>query len=796
MRATSTRKCSCRTDLAAPLLAALAGLCLFPSHARPAAAATAATPAQPGPAFEEMILEVDLNRQDINRMLLVLRRGDGSFFLRIADLEAFHLKTPSVAPHIRDGEPYVPASAIPEAQIQFDERLQRLTIAAGPLAFTETVAAASTTAAYPAPIIPTTGGFFNYSIDAGYSTGSRVSGALEAGIFGRYGVGVSTFLAEGPGSGGANPGVVRLETTYTRDFPGRHATLRVGDSIVRPGSWGRALHFGGIQYGTNFSTDPGFLTFPTHAVSGTAAVPSLVEVFVNNALVATREVRPGPFAINNIPFVTGSGDVRLVVRDLQNRERAIVVSQPFYSVNTLLKAGLDDYSLEGGALRQDLGIASAHYRDAFAAGTWRRGITDTLTTEARIEASRDARVVGGGATWLQQTLGTIEGVVAFGSGELRSGALTQLGYERQGKLFSLGGRAQWTTPRFRQLGTLQDQPPPRMQLAGSFGLQLGSAGSLTFTGTRQRFREKADLDIATLGYSRSLGEWGSLSLNYVRTHGSDNGYALSAAVTVPVGFNASAAVTQDVSSSGGVRDSGTSLSLQRNRGIDDNYGYRALARAHDIEAEFQYRSNTNNIVLGLARTGSQLAGRAQISGGIGYVGGHAFFSRLITGSFGVVRVADYPDVRVLFDNQLAGRTDAEGYFVLPNMRAYDRNVISVKQEDLPLDASIASLKLDASPYFRSGVFIEFPVKRVRAGVVHILLDNGEPLPSGAVVTVDGQAEEFPTALHGEVYLSGLEGRVKLIATWKEQRCDMQVDYPRTDDPLPDLGTLRCRGVKP
>src|SRR6476659_2487305 len=99
MRATSTRKCSCRTDLAAPLLAALAGLSLFPSHAQHSAESRASAPAQPSATFEEMILEVDLNQQGIDKMLLVLRRGDGMFFLRTDDIAAFHLKTPGIAPH-------------------------------------------------------------------------------------------------------------------------------------------------------------------------------------------------------------------------------------------------------------------------------------------------------------------------------------------------------------------------------------------------------------------------------------------------------------------------------------------------------------------------------------------------------------------------------------------------------------------------------------------------------------------------------------------------------------------------
>jgi outer membrane usher protein len=162
----------------------------------------------------------------------------------------------------------------------------------------------------------------------------------------------------------------------------------------------------------------------------------------------------------------------------------------------------------------------------------------------------------------------------------------------------------------------------------------------------------------------------------------------------------------------------------------------------------------------------------------------------------VVKVADYPNVGVLFENQLVGRTDARGYFVVPDLRPYDRNALSIRESDLPLDATVGSLKLDASPYFRSGVLVPFPVKRTRAAVLTVLLSGGMPLPSGAVVRVDDNPEEFPSALHGEVYVNGLATRSRLTVRWKGQSCNLDVIYPETSDPLPDLGAFTCQGVQP
>jgi len=55
------------------------------------------------------------------------------------------------------------------------------------------------------------------------------------------------------------------------------------------------VRFGGVQFGTNFSTQPMLVTTPLLAAHGEAVVPSTVDVFVNGRPVASESVPPGPF---------------------------------------------------------------------------------------------------------------------------------------------------------------------------------------------------------------------------------------------------------------------------------------------------------------------------------------------------------------------------------------------------------------------------------------------------------------------------------------------------------------------
>ena len=99
----------------------------------------------------------------------------------------------------------------------------------------------------------------------------------------------------------------------------------------------------------------------------------------------------------------------------------------------------------------------------------------------------------------------------------------------------------------------------------------------------------------------------------------------------------------------------------------------------------------------------------------------------------VVQVPGYADVGIYADNQLSTRTDSKGNALLTGLRSYQKNSVRIEQSDIPLDAQIDTLQLDAVPYFRSGLVLKFPVKRSRGALLSVVLENGEPLPAGAQV---------------------------------------------------------------
>ena len=187
--------------------------------------------------------------------------------------------------------------------------------------------------------------------------------------------------------------------------------------------------------------------------------------------------------------------------------------------------------------------------------------------------------------------------------------------------------------------------------------------------------------------------------------------------------------------------------------------------------------------------------RVGTQGSLAWLAGRAYAAREITDGFAVARVADIPNVRVYLDNHEIGRSDSKGRILLPALRPYESNRIRIAAEDLPLGVQVDKLELRVAPYFRSGTVVEFPVRTSRQLVLNAVRESGEPVPEGAVVRIDGRDDWSIVGMDGMVYLTGLAGPTRLTLSWLEQSCQMEIELPDNDEPLPSIGTRVCEEVK-
>jgi outer membrane usher protein len=743
-------------------------------------------------AVDEVFLAVLINQQP--QGIVFLLRSDDRLFAGAQDLRRWRLRLPDTAPLTHYGEDFFALDALAGLLYAFDESSQALTVQAPPSLFDATRLKGTVTN-FSAPTPASPGGFLNYDVSANHAQGrTTTSGLLELGGFSGWGAGQTRILARDLDG---HASAIRLDTTWTRDQPMQLASLRVGDAISGTSSWGGAVRFGGVQWSTNFSTQPGFIAFPLPGVSGEAALPSTVDLYVNSALRMSREVPSGPFSIQDLPVTTGQGDARLVVRDILGREQ--VITQPFYATPRLLKPGLQEYSYELGFVRRNFGTDSNNYGRPLAVGTHRLGITKHFTGELHGELLGHQQTLGLGGVLMLPAAGVLSGSFAASHSDRGVGGLLELGFQRQGRYFSFGAKTQLASQRFAKLGLQPEELAPRHISRVFVDLATSDHGSFTANYTQQAFRDRQGNKILTASYSRKVGRLGNLSASVTRLLSGDAKTTFYLSFSVPLGNRTNASIS--TSAQPGREEA--RLQVSRSLPAGSGMGYRLVAGAGDSDqraVEVKLQNEVGTYTLLADQSLSQTAFRGSASGGVAFLGSSAFLSRRITDSFAVVQVPDYSGVGIYADNQLVARTDADGNALLPRLRPYQKNTVRIEQADLPLDAQIDAVQLDAVPYFRSGLLLKFPVKRSRGALLTVVLENGEPLPAGALAQIIGDNVEengvFPAGMGGELFLTGLTASNRLRVTWLEQSCEFMLPFPESTEPLPHLGTYICTGVEP
>jgi outer membrane usher protein len=756
-------------------------------------------PATNAPVDRLMPLDVTVNGEKVGTWPFVERQG--VLHASAEALEEWRLRVPAGAESITvRSVRYWPLTRVPGFAVKPNYANQSIELEFAPEAFTSTRVNVTQNERPPlTPVLPSAFANYELNLSASKPRGSAATwdlGALvETGASNQWGLLTTSLLGRSLAGTASNPTWTRLETTFTHDFPEKNRTLRLGDTGTRTGLWGRTVYYGGVQFGTNYSLTPGFLTQPVPIVRGVSAAPSTVELYVNGTLRQVSEVPAGPFAINNAAALTGGGEARLVVKDILGRE--VVITQPFFTSSSLLAAGLADWGVDAGALRLNLGEDSFSYGERFVAGTWRYGITDQLTAEARGEASKIMRVAGLGATVALPANILGRGALALSSSrESGTGHHWVLGAEKHWLKTSAYIQAEGSTRSFRSLGYGDSFLPSRSQWFATLQHTTDDWGSLSFALASVQSWTTAASRTASASYTVRVPGDITLNFNLSKALGVANGTSVGVVATMPLEQNRTASVTASRNGAG----SDLYASAFQSAGLDTPLGWRVLGGLlnSDPHAEggLYYQGRYGNLNGDLSVSRDSTAFRGGASGGVVYAAGQLFATRRMDQAYGVVEIKDFEGIGVGLGSTMVTSTNSRGFALIPNLGAYVPNQIRLDAQDLPISAEVESIEQIVVPPLRSAVKIEFPVRSGRAALLKINFDDGEPAPPGAVVRVTGDKAEFWVARRGEAYVTGLQNDNQLVLTWNDQSCRLNVRLPTFDrDNIARVGPIACQGVK-
>ncbi|AUG53828.1 fimbrial assembly protein [Thalassospira marina] len=604
----------------------------------------------------------------------------------------------------------------------------------------------------------------------------------------------------------------RLNSYWVRSDPEDMQEYRAGDLVSGGLIWTRPVRLGGGQISRNFGLRPDIVTNPLPAVNGSAAVPSTVDIYVNNARQYSTSVPDGPFEITNIPVVSGYGVTTVVVRDVMGQQQ--VMELPFFTSPRLLRKDLLDFTLSAGVARRNYGIKSNDYHGGPASiGTLRYGFSDDVTLTSHAEVSPDVALAGGGVVFNAFDRGILSFAAAGSSGKLGSGMQLSASSEFTFDGFYLYLRSQRSFAEYSDVAALASEMvdssdsgtdgqnaymlPPRAldQVALSLPLSFDpSVINLGFTNLENNGETPAR--IVSAAFNRRMeGNW-TLFGNVYKNLGEDGETGIYLGLSVPLG-------RQHLTSSVSHRKSGysTSVDIARpaSRSVGD-YGWRASASHGALERKrvaATYRAQAMQLSGDLEKTEDDYRMSLDMEGSAVMVGGDTFLGNRINGAFAVVD-AGAPDMEIRSENRAVGRTAGNGKMLVPNLRPWEPNRISIDPVSLPLTADIGSVRRVVVPTDNGASSVDFNVRQqISAALVTLRDAQGNFIPPGSRGRLVGTDQTFGVGYDGQAYIKGLADKNHvIISPVGARRCEAYFDFEFVYDSQVQIDNVVCQPVSP
>lgn len=618
------------------------------------------------------------------------------------------------------------------------------------------------------------------------------SGAFEAAVLAR--------AAHSPG----DEDVIRLDTAWVTENPATLMRWRVGDAITGGLSWTRPVRIGGIQIQHSFELRPDLLTAPLPALDGTAAVPSTVDVYINNVKAISQAVPAGPFSITNLPVMTGTGQARVVVRDASGRETS--TEKAFLSPSSMLAPGLYDYSLEAGFARRSYGTHSNDYDDApVASATGRYGISERLTVEAHAEGGNGLANAGLGARTPIGSLAILSASLSASSYHDRQAAKATFGLEAHLGRVTIAAQSQRASRGYEELATVtssETRREDRFDLISSMalrsidivsvGLPVAATGGHLNLAVVSVARDEGDRrHLATASYSQRLA--GNISAHASGFHDSAGGrFGLFAGVSIALDGRRNLTIGASTDHKGA---SVTADYVKASDMTPGSVGWRTTVSRGSTErigAQVNWTARMARVEASAVQAGDATHASLVVTGAIAAAGGGVFLANRIDDGFAVVD-AGAPGVRVLHENREVGATGRDGRLLVTGLRANQENRIALDPLTLPLTMEVPQAQRSVVPASKSGVVVSMRGRQLETAAVVVLRDaKGILLPAGATGTHDATGETFVVGYDGETYLRSLGASNAVTVMVNGKPCTARFEYQRDRAAFGRIDGAICR----
>ncbi|WP_145579931.1 fimbria/pilus outer membrane usher protein [Yersinia vastinensis] len=766
-----------------------------------------------------LYLELVVNGRNFGEAVPVIFRG-GHYYLTPEQLNAVGLPTP------QSNTPEIAIDAMDKVKVAYQGDSQRLLIDIPSEWLPQQRVNASTPEDFNLAQ-SSLGLLFNYDVYANQgdnnSQPSNVSAWAEQRLFDRFGVisntGIYRTNLTDTDNVTVDKGYVRYDTQWRSNDENHMLSYTAGDLITGSLAWSSSVRLGGIQISRNFAIRPDLVTYPLPQFAGQAAIPSTVDLYIDNFRMQSTTVNPGPFVIDNGPRINGAGQATVVTTDALGRQ--VSTSIPFYVASDLLKPGLWDFSVSSGMLRQNYGIRSADYGDPVATGVLRYGATSWLTLEGRTDIAKQLNVAGGGISLRAGNYGVLNGSYSLshagddvlGSGvaptNLNADSATLLpsqryggrgnqysfGYSYSNAFFSLNAQRITRSEDYGDLANYKSAYRPSRrtdQITGSLGLgEYGSIGSGYFD-VQDALGERTRL--VNLSYSTTVFGNTSFYLSVNRELGT-KGYNAQMVFSIPLGDWGAGSISS-------MRDANNVWSQRVNysRSTPTNGGFgwnMAYANGSGENSSYQqadliWRTRMMESRVGVYGSDNDYRTWGEVSGSVVMMNRGIYASNTINDAFALVSTHGFGQIPVSYENQLIGTTDDDGYLLIPNVTSYYQAKFQIDPMSLPADVSMPEVERRLAIRERSGYLIDFPLEQVTAATLHIIDILGKELPKGSPIFNSDVKPTSYVGWDGIAYIEQIKPQNKLKITRADNGASCYVHFTqKARAGIQDIGTVTC-----
>lgn len=586
---------------------------------------------------------------------------------------------------------------------------------------------------------------------------------------------------------GINEGAVRFDSFWQYNDESNMRFWRVGDMISGRSNWARQVRIGGVKLSRRFELNPQFVPYPYPEFTGSAVLPSEVEIFINSSKLYAGQVTPGPFILDSEPAVNGLATATIITTDISGQ--AVSREVEFYISPELLRKGIFDYDLNLGVVRQNFGLRSFDY-DSKPVGIadLRYGLSNVITLATHTELGGGVLNAGIGTDFNLANLGVVSLATAYGKNEQNSGWLSLFGYRFQTRDWGIAFKYKQQQQNYQDIGSTQFslRNKREIQLNAAYSLSNGAsvgAGYFVlapFDGTKRR--------LFSAFYSKAFQTASlSASFNWVAELAAVN-FGLN--VSIPLG-NRYRINGNTLKSSAGQHRTVVAANYARsgNRGL--RWTASTILGSRDYSMSGSWKGDLAEVSAGVYDRGFSAGYYAQASGAVVLLDSTLLFGNRIADTFAVVSTGGLSNVPVMVENQQFGKSDSKGLLLVTGLASYNPVNISINTKPLPLDTNVVNDRITVMTAAGHGAKIDFELYQTRAAIIIVHGPDGKPLPIGTTATMHDAEAPYFVGWDGELYLEQLQNTNTVTLKNKHFSCVITFNYDATPDDIPVLGPFIC-----